>query len=236
MSYCVYKHTTPNGKVYVGITSANPAKRWAGGRGYKNNPHFWNAIIKYGWDNIRHEILFDNLAEAEAREIEKRLIAKHKSNEFDYGYNRSAGGEPFYQCKHTEAARLKMSIAHKGKNTGSENPMYGKGLFGSANGMYGKHHTDEWKQKRSETYSGAGHPRYGTTLSHEEKRKNMLSQPYKKSVLQIDGQENVVNVFESVRDAARHMGVEHSTVARWCTGKIKPTNGYSWRYAGKGGV
>ena len=40
-NFCVYKHTCPNGKVYIGITCQNPIKRWKGGSGYKNNKHFY---------------------------------------------------------------------------------------------------------------------------------------------------------------------------------------------------
>ena len=35
-SYCVYIHTFPNGKVYVGITCTAPERRWrADGSGYR---------------------------------------------------------------------------------------------------------------------------------------------------------------------------------------------------------
>lgn len=72
MNYTVYIHTSPIGKVYIGITKMNPIRRWANGLGYKNCSHFFNAILKYGWDNIRHEILFTGLSkeEAEQKEIE----------------------------------------------------------------------------------------------------------------------------------------------------------------------
>ena len=36
--YSVYKHTFPNGKVYIGITKQNPLKRWRNGTGYKGQP------------------------------------------------------------------------------------------------------------------------------------------------------------------------------------------------------
>lgn len=29
-NYCVYKHTSPSGKVYVGITKLKPKYRWLG--------------------------------------------------------------------------------------------------------------------------------------------------------------------------------------------------------------
>lgn len=35
--YTVYKHTTPSGKVYIGITKQKPWQRWNNGNGYKNN-------------------------------------------------------------------------------------------------------------------------------------------------------------------------------------------------------
>lgn len=91
--YCVYKHTSPKGKVYIGITSQNPIRRWNSGYGYKNNTHFWSAIKKYGWDNFKHEILFTNLTKEKACTKEISLIAHYKSNNPDYGYNLSSGGE-----------------------------------------------------------------------------------------------------------------------------------------------
>ncbi len=66
MEYCVYKHTSPNGKVYIGITRQNPIKRWMNGKGYAHNTHFYNAILKYGWSNFRHEILFTGLTREDA--------------------------------------------------------------------------------------------------------------------------------------------------------------------------
>lgn len=56
-TYCVYMHTTPSGKKYVGVSKNNAAKRWDCGRGYLSNTHFFNAIMKYGWINIKHEVL-----------------------------------------------------------------------------------------------------------------------------------------------------------------------------------
>ena len=88
--YCVYCHTFPNGKRYIGITN-NCNQRWKNGDGYKHQRKVYNAIMKYGWDNIRHEILVDGIPKEKAQELEKKLIA-----EFDgiqNGYNVSVGGE-----------------------------------------------------------------------------------------------------------------------------------------------
>lgn len=92
--YILYKHTAPNGKVYIGITCKTPAARWGpNGNGYKLSPHFWKAICKYGWDNLTHEILLFGLTKEEACEKEREYIKKYRSNEQKYGYNMTSGGE-----------------------------------------------------------------------------------------------------------------------------------------------
>ena len=93
MSYCVYKHTFPNNKVYIGITSLNPLRRWNNGNGYCRQQFVFNAILKYGWDNIKHEILYSGLTKEDACQKEIELIARYKSNNLDFGYNVSLGGE-----------------------------------------------------------------------------------------------------------------------------------------------
>lgn len=44
---CVYKHTSPSNKVYIGMTTVQPEERWNNGWGYKKQP-FFNAILKCG--------------------------------------------------------------------------------------------------------------------------------------------------------------------------------------------
>lgn len=96
MNYKVYKHTNlTNNKIYIGITQQNVEKRWQKGYGYKEQVYFYSAIKKHGWDNFKHEILFDNLTEKEAMEKEIELINKYKSNDRKYGYNLSKGGETY---------------------------------------------------------------------------------------------------------------------------------------------
>lgn len=92
-NYCVYIHEFPNGKRYVGLTRNTPKKRWNYGIGYKGQPRVYNAIKKYGWYNIEHKILFDELSKEEACEKEKELIKKYKTTDIKYGYNVSFGGE-----------------------------------------------------------------------------------------------------------------------------------------------
>lgn len=88
--YCIYKHTSPNGKSYIGITK-NINKRWGeNGNGYKKQKKFWNAIKKYGWDNFQHEIIEDNLTLEQACVGEELYIQIY--NSIKNGYNIYPGG------------------------------------------------------------------------------------------------------------------------------------------------
>lgn len=113
--YTVYKHTCPNGKVYIGITSMEPIKRWQGGSKYKHSVYFYSAIQKYGWDNMNHEVLFTNLSRKEAEEKEIELIKSHKSNDRRYGYNIADGG-----LTHKQTEETKQKIREKKKNISAE--------------------------------------------------------------------------------------------------------------------
>ena len=94
----VYKHKAPNEKIYIGITSQDPERRWQNGYGYATQQLFWRAIQKYGWENIQHEILEENLTKEEAFQKEKYYIDIFKSNQREYGYNVTSGGDG---CKDT---------------------------------------------------------------------------------------------------------------------------------------
>ena len=116
--FVVYKHTSPNGKVYIGITSQKLNRRFRDGKGYYNNKHFYNAIKKYGWDNFSHEVLFDNLTEEEAKLMEQFYIALYDS--FKNGYNRTLGGEGLLGYTPTEETRIKLRNANIGKKPSPE--------------------------------------------------------------------------------------------------------------------
>ena len=85
--YFVYKHICPNGKVYIGMTGKDPEERWRNGFGYESNKRFFKAIVKYGWDNIKHEILSRHETKQEALREEAMQIVKHNSDTLYLGYN-----------------------------------------------------------------------------------------------------------------------------------------------------
>lgn len=92
--YCVYMHRNKiNDKKYIGITCRKPEHRWGkDGHSYKGQV-FKKAIEKYGWNNFYHVILFNELSAEDAYKKEQELIKLYKSNQKEFGYNLSAGGE-----------------------------------------------------------------------------------------------------------------------------------------------
>jgi hypothetical protein len=113
-NYCVYRHTSPSGKAYVGITRQRPGERWQGGLGYRHNEYFFRAILKYGWENFTHEILHSGLDRETACAIESEIIRAEMYNDKRYGYNITDGGENF---THSAESRRLMSERRRGKGT-----------------------------------------------------------------------------------------------------------------------
>jgi group I intron endonuclease len=111
--YKLYKHIFPNGKVYIGITKRIPECRWGYcGLGYKETNRIYDAIKKYGWDNIEHIIVFENLSKEQAEKYEVEEIKKHRSMEKEFGYNSvSGGGLGKTGYKHSEEIRQKIKDA-----------------------------------------------------------------------------------------------------------------------------
>lgn len=121
--WTVYVHTCPNGKRYVGITSKNPKVRWNRGNGY-HKQFFYKAIKKYGWDNIKHEIVAVVETIEEAAEMENKLIEQYKSAQREFGYNISPhtdSVEGMPRARHSEETRKKMSESAKARPMNTRN-------------------------------------------------------------------------------------------------------------------
>ena len=94
--WTVYVHIVPKelsgydcDKYYVGITSQKVERRWGYSTGihYKKSTRFYEAIQQYGFNNMQHEIVAENLTKDEAYNFEELLIKKLKSNNPELGYN-----------------------------------------------------------------------------------------------------------------------------------------------------
>ena len=209
--YCVYKHTTPCGKVYIGITSQSVSSRWRNGYGYQRNSYFWKAIQKYGWENIKHEILFDSLTKEEAEAKEIQLIAEYCSTDSARGYNIDNGGNSIGM--RSDTTKKKISLSNSGKKRSAEacrkNSEAHKGI---KNPNFGKHFSDDRKKKIGDAQRGGKHP-------------------FAKAVVQIDLQGNEIKIFASTMDVERELGIKHTCISGVCKGKMRTAGGFVWRYA-----
>ena len=107
--YIVYKHTTPSGKSYIGITTKSIRERIYGG--YKHNLFMRRAIEKYGWENITTEILADSATPEEASLLEAYYIESLETKDHTKGYNIEDGGVK--RSSYSEETRKKISEAAK---------------------------------------------------------------------------------------------------------------------------
>lgn len=226
MSYIVYKHTSPSGKVYIGMTCMKSKERWKNGNGYGTCRLFKRAIQKYGWESFEHEILFSGLTkeEAEAKEIE--MITVYKATDKKHGYNIEKGG--MGNGKHSEETLWKMSENRKGKCVGKDNP------------FYNKHHSKEWIRthlcgENNPMYGvkGKDHPRYGIKHTAESIAKMSASKKGKKTgdlnpraikVMCVETGE----VFTTIREASKKYGIVDSCISSVIHGRTKTAAGLHW--------
>lgn len=186
-----------NGKKYIGITSVNPNERWRNGRGYAKSPYFYHAIKKYGWNNFDHVIIFEGLTEQKACELEVRLIKKLKLQDPLFGYNFSDGGNS------------------------------GNSLKGENHPMYGKHHTEEAKEKNRKAHVGKTFKMPQDAI--EKIRLARLGTFYGKGT-KVRCVETG-DVYLTAADAQRSTGADASSIIKCIKGKMRQTHGLHWEAA-----
>lgn len=195
-----------------------------------NSSKFWRAIEKYGWDNFHHEII--GVCEAETKEQLNKDLSEweiyyiDKYDSYHNGYNSTMGGDGTVGYEWSEEQRLQLSEALKefyqteqGKAlakaqsekirekyaNGYIHPMKGVKRYKdkSEHPMYGKKHSEESKQKQSETMKG----RY---IGEEN--------PNAKAVICLETKE----VFNTLKDGAKWCGLKaHHSISMCCNKKRK---------------
>lgn len=209
------------------------------GKGYKHSSHFYNAIQKYGWDNFDHEIIAEGLSKEEAQQMEIYYINKFNTQDKEYGYNISRGGE---WHEYSEEAKERISK----KFMGSGNPNYGHRLSeeqrrelsswrrGEKAPGYGKEISDEKRAKISAAHTGEVRtPEMRSRISDTLKKRYQDGEPLvgfgipPKRILCVE----IGKVFDSIAEAARYLGVKNkSGISAAANGKMRTCGGYHWKY------
>lgn len=247
--FTVYMHIFPNNKVYIGIKSMGVKYRWHRGYGYSNQPHVYKAIQKYGWDNIKHEIIAENLTAEQAYETEKYLIKKYESTNPEKGYNHSYGGDKVnLGLKCSDETKRKIGNANRGRKKSKETiELQRKASLGRKASLetrkklselrkgekcywYGKNHTDETKEKISIQKSGVHHQIKEETkikISKALKGKHNYSNSTKPvPVLCLENRK----IYNSISSAAKELNIDISSICAVCRGRKRRVNGLRFRY------
>lgn len=221
--WTVYIHTFPDDTKYIGATSQIPERRWNGGKGYASQASMREAIEKYGWENVRHEIIaiFDTKEEAYQEEI--RLIELYQTRDPEHGHNSSVGGaKGAYGVIRNEVVRQKMSQVRKGKKPPD---------WVTAKAHEAKRNWAvplETRKKMSEAQRGAKNHEFGKSKPQDIIDKLREKSPKNRRVRCVETGE----VFISQSDAARKKCIQSSgNITRCCKQERQTAGGFHWEYA-----
>ena len=199
--YKVYCYTFPNGKKYIGQTKRSIKER-AGANGYyyQDSPLVYNAIQKYGWDNIQKDILEDNLTLEEANNQEKYYIKLYQTTDENFGYNLTIGGDGNYKSDYDWLQQLWL----QGKTVGEiENITgYSKRVVDNALNCYGIN---------------------GSTRIARSAGRYLA-----KTIHQYDMAGKYIQTFSSMGEAERVTGTPHENIIKVLKGERKSANKFRW--------
>lgn len=224
-TYCIYKHTLPNQKVYIGKT-CDVKRRWRACN-YVGNWFFYNAIQEYGWENITHEILEDNLTLEEANEKEKYYVALYQSTNSQYGYNLRAGGAgDGAMASKTEKFKERYKRVYQYTLEGDfvaewNNLTLAAESCGGINKITGISQCCNGKRKTA----------YGFQWRYEkfDRLSKQELTGVKKRIVQKDLEGNVIQVYNSVSEAADALGMKsHTSICNVLNGRTKTAYGFLW--------
>lgn len=216
--WCIYKHTSPSGKSYIGMTSKLPESRWLNGNGYNPTTKFGKAISKYGWNNFIHEIIETNILtieEAKARE-------QYWINFFDTfhnGYNSTEGGDSVAP----DIIPKKKVICYE------TNEVFDSTV--AAGEAYNIEHTNISRACKTGIKVKNKHFIYFDEFNSNWKPRSdgRTNQSKMNSIICQETQE----IFPSLREASRAMGIAVSLISRCCNGLISSTHGYHFNFIKK---
>jgi group I intron endonuclease len=222
-----------NGKKYVGQTLCDDINdRW--------NQHYSNksigrclkaAYLKYGTNNFKFQIVCICFND-DANNFEIEYIKKYNTI-VPNGYNLSEGGGN--KMTHPDTKKL-ISEKLKGRKLPKEQvEQIKKRMTGDKNHNYGKHMSEEIKQKLREKALKRGSMNLILNKEQKEKRNKGLAlgvEKNKKKVAQYDLNNNLISEFNCITEAANKTNICIRSISRVCNNikYYKTAGGFIWKF------
>lgn len=226
--YCI--ENTANGRRYIG-QSVDVDGRWSKHRSALNRHCHDNRYLQYDWDEYGPDVFDFYVVEyCDANRLDDReryYIRVCKTSNRYYGYNLQLGGKDHGYP--SEETKKKISESNKVAYQNSDlrkqrsddalkqwsNPEIKSKIMGQNNGMYGRHHTEEARQKIRQAATGRVSPK-------------RLMIP----VLCVE----LNRAFSCAAEAAKEFNVQSSGILGVCRGTRKTIGGYHWTFLSENNI
>ena len=210
----IYMRISPTGGKYIGQTIRDEKIRWKEHCKAAHNPSnelyssiLSKAIRKYGDNSFTVIILEDNINQEELNEKEIYYIKYYNTfylNNPEYGYNMTIGGSSFHKYSNDYLLEL-WNTGKTLKEIKNQNHMNYNNL------------SDRLKS-------------LGITKEEINQRAYIDNNTKRKKVIQYDLNNNYIQTFNSITDAAKAINSNTTNISAVCKGKRKTCKKYIFRY------
>ena len=225
--YKIYKYTSPSGGVYIGQTH-NTIEERAGNNGYYYTilnkktgkflqPAIGNAILKYGWDNFKKELLYTGLTSEEADSIEKELILESRST--GVCYNADSGGKSTIENKRKR--RIKQYTLDGEYVKTWDSIKEAEEFLGVKKAEANICYCCQGKKKRA----------YGYIRRYDDDDREVTPlSPYREPICQFDKDGRYIATYDSIEEASKATGVIKTGIGNTVRGRTRTSGGFIWKF------
>lgn len=226
IKYTIYKLIDPisNEIRYIGLTSNSLKQRLKSHLSDSGKTHKCNWIRKLKYQGLKPiiEPVEENISSLEDCCLREIYYISYYRNIGCNLTNSSSGG--YINYKVSDETRLKMSISAKNRSF--------KLVFSEETKNYLSEKTKERFSKEEEREKlRISNKRYEYSKTNEQKLNDILIQDCK-PVYQYDIDMNLINIYPSIRNAAKINKLIHSNISKCCKHIVRMVGGFVWRFEG----